>query len=254
MLTVQSRPFHGIFFLMFLQLLCACGDQKAQKVVDAGIDAHGGSAYVAFVLEFDFRNRHYTAARNGGIYQYTREFADSTGQIRDVLNNDGFIRYRNGLRVALPREREEAFSRSVNSVIYFALLPFGLNDAAVEKEWLEETTIDGQPYDVVRVTFDQSGGGDDHEDIFLYWFHRDRHTMDYLAYAYETDGGGLRFRKAVNPRSAGGILLQDYINYKPSDESVPLERLQSMFTSGQLEKLSEINLVDPTVGPYPEER
>ena len=113
-------------------IFSSCEDRKAQRIVDAAIEAHGGNNYRSFHLEFDFRDRHYTAARDGGIYAYTREFRDSTGDIRDVLNNEGFTRYRNGSAVSLPAEREAAFTRSVNSVIYFALLPFGLNDKAVD--------------------------------------------------------------------------------------------------------------------------
>ena len=231
-------------------IFSSCEDRKAQRIVDAAIEAHGGNNYRSFHLEFDFRDRHYTAARDGGIYAYTREFRDSTGDIRDVLNNEGFTRYRNGSAVSLPAEREAAFTRSVNSVIYFALLPFGLNDKAVNKEWLEETLVEGKPYDVVRVTFDPMGGGEDHQDIFLYWIHQEAHTMDYLAYAYETDGGGLRFRKAVNPREVRGIRFQDYLNYKPADETVALESLQKRFTSDSLELLSEVRLRNVQVTDY----
>ena len=239
-----------VCYLFLLHLLCACGDQKAQRIVDAAIATHGGSAYESFLLEFDFRERRYTAARDGGIFSYSREFTDSTGNIRDILDNSGFTRYGNGAVVSVTAGREAAFARSVNSVIYFALLPFGLNDDAVNKEWVGETTIEGEPYDVIRITFDQPRGGDDHNDIFLYWFHQHKNTMDYLAYSYETDGGGLRFRKAINPRKVGGIVLQDYINYKPQDENIPLEQLESMFVSGALEKLSEIKLENASVRDY----
>jgi hypothetical protein len=241
----------GCFSLLLL--LQGCGDHKAQGIVDAGIEAHGGEAYKSFFLEFDFRERHYTAARNGGIFRYTRTFTDSTGRINDVLENSGFTRYRNGEEVELAPGRKAAFKRSVNSVIYFALLPFGLNDDAVNKEWVGETTIDGEPYELIRVTFDASDGGEDHQDVFLYWFHQEKNTMDYLAYAYETDGGGLRFRKAENPRREGGILWQDYVNYKPADETVPLEQLESMFVAGTLEKLSEIRMENIHVGAYRQE-
>lgn len=235
-------------------VIISCGDDRGQQVVDDAIETHGGSAYESFLLEFDFRDRRYTAARNGGVFRYTREFTDSTGTIRDVLSNDGFIRYRNNVRVDLKREREQAFTRSVNSVIYFALLPFGLNDKPVNKEWLGETVIKGEPYDAVRVTFDKTGGGEDHQDVFLYWFHREKHTMDYFAYSYETDGGGLRFREAINPRTKNGILLQDYINYRPEDESVPIDSLKSMFESDQLKKLSEIRMENLKVSEYRAEK
>lgn len=249
----KNATFKNLVYCLPLIILSSCGDQKAQRIVDDAIEAHGGSAYESFLLEFDFRGTQYTAARNGGVFRYTREFTDSTGRIKDVLDNEGFTRYRNGAPVSLSAERRGAFMRSVNAVIYFTLLPFGLNDDAVIKEWIEETQIEGQPYDLIKVTFKSAGGGDDHQDVFLYWFHKEKHTMDYLAYSYETDGGGLRFRKAVNPKRIGGILLQEYLNYKPENESVPLEDLQQMFMSGTLEKLSEIRMNEVSVSGYRDE-
>ena len=236
--------------LCLLAGLCACKG-KPQRIVDDAIEAHGGRAYRSFHLSFDFRGRHYTAARRDGLFTYTRAFTDSTGRITDVLDNGGFTRYRNDTVLDIPVRRKQAFTRSVNSVIYFTLLPFGLNDDAVNKEWIKDTTIKGEPYHVVRVTFDRGGGGEDHEDIFLYWFHREKHTMDYFAYSYETDGGGLRFREAKNPREVGGILWQDYVNYRPGDESVPLDSLESMFVTGKLQKLSDISMENIAVSPHP---
>ena len=247
-----ARLLYSAFLFGLIYSLYSCQDRKAQGIVDKVIETHGGSAFESFFLEFDFRTTHFTVARNKGIFTYTREFKDSTGTIKDVLNNEGLTRYRNNSILPITDERKEAFTRSINSVIYFALLPFGLNDAAVNKEWIRETSINGEPYDLVRVTFDKIGGGEGHEDIFLYWFHQNKNTMDYMAYSYHTDGGGLRFRQAINPRKIGGILFQDYVNYKPADESIPIEELESMFISGSLEKLSEIKLVNVTVTEYKE--
>lgn len=243
MLQLPHRLLQLLFFSFCLTLsLVSCKPDPAQRLVDQAIQAHGGDAYESFALTFDFRNRHYTAIRDGGLFTYSREFRDSTGAIKDVLSNDGFTRYRDGSVVELQNERKKAFTNSVNSVIYFALLPFGLNDEAVNKAFVRETTIDGRIYDVVRVTFDKTDGGTDHQDVFQYWFDRDTHTMDYFAYTYETEGGGVRFRKAVNQRVSNGIRLQDYINYKPKNESVPLDSLEPMFVGGKLEILSEIKM------------
>lgn len=250
MIPPLTHPLQAFLFMGIFAALLSCGEGKSQRIVDAGIEAHGGAAYHAFHLEFDFRNRHYTASRKDGLFTYTREFTDTTGRIKDVLNNDGLIRYRNDSVLEIPEERRQAFTRSVNSVIYFALLPSALNDEAANKEWIEETTIKGEPYDLVRVTFDQAGGGEDHEDTFLYWFHQEKHTMDYFAYSYETEGGGIRFREATHPRKAGGILWQDYVNYKPEDEAVPLKELQSMFAADSLVRLSEIRMENIMVTPF----
>ena len=210
--------------------------------MDRAIARHGGERYEDTHVSFDFRDRHYTYTRQGGSYRYTRAFSDSTGQVEDVLTNEGFTRSVNGEPVSLPEEREKAFSNSVNSVIYFALLPYGLNDPSVNKQFVGKTEIEGSPYNVIKVTFDEKGGGADFEDQFLYWFNAETNTLDYLAYSYKTEGGGLRFRKGINPNEVGGIRFQDYVNYKPASKDVGLEALEDLYKKGELEVLSEINL------------
>lgn len=234
-----------LLFVCLTACLSSCKD-KAQRIVDDAIQTHGGPSFRSFVLSFDFRDRHYTAIHDKGLFTYTREFTDSTGQIRDVLDNEGFTRYRNGVVDPITEERKQAYTRSVNSVIYFTLLPFKLNDDAARKEWIGDITVREQPYDVIRVTFAEEGGGEDHQDVFLFWIHSDQKTMDYFAYSYVTEGGGLRFREAVNRRRVGDLLLQDYINYKPA-ESVPLDSLMPLFIAGQLQRLSEIRMENVSV-------
>ena len=216
--------------------------KKAQEIIDKAIAVHGNERFNNLNLAFDFRDRHYTAQRKDGVFTYTRSFTDSTGRVEDVLTNDIFNRKINGKLVNLPKERKQAFSQSVNSVIYFALLPFGLNDAAVKKKYLGETTIQGQPYHKIEVTFDQEGGGTDYEDTYIYWIHPKNFTLDYLAYSFHTDGGGLRFRKSYNARLIGGIRFQDYINYEPTTKNTALVDLDKNFEAGQLKELSRIEL------------
>ena len=217
-------------------------DPKAQEIVDKAILAHGGKNYENLNLAFDFRGRHYTATRKEGQYTYTRAFTDSTGQVQDFLSNEGFRREINGRPVDLPAERKQAFTNSVNSVIYFALLPFGLNDPAVQKAYLGEINLRGQPYHKIKITFAPDGGGVDHEDEFIYYIHQKTFLMDYFAYSYQTEGGGLRFRQAYNPQVVGGIRFQQYINYEPPQKEVPLTDLDKLFQAGQLKELSRIEL------------
>ncbi|GCC51535.1 hypothetical protein SanaruYs_17600 [Chryseotalea sanaruensis] len=215
----------------------------AQEIVDSAILAHGGKTFDKFQVDFDFRDKHYTAIRKGGEFTYIRAFTDSTGTYRDVLNNTGFTRHRNDTLQSLTDEKRKAFTNSVNSVIYFALLPFGLNDPAVVKELVGEEEVKGKRYFVIKVSFKQEGGGADFEDEFLYWIKSENYTVDYLAYSYHTNGGGIRFREAVNPQNVGGILWQDYINYKPADEKgTSLLQLMPMFKEGKLVELSSIEL------------
>lgn len=215
----------------------------AQQIVDRAIAAHGSEKLQQAVVEFDFRDRHYRAERDGGTYAYHRIFTDSTGQVHDVLTNDSFTRRKNGKEVALPEKQKRNFTASVNGVIYFALLPFSLNDQAVIKEYVGEATIKGEPYHKVLVTFQEEGGGEDHEDVFVYWFHQQRHTMDYLAYSYqEDDGMGTRFREAINSRDISGIRFLDYINYRTDSMQVPLEQYDRLFKAGHMEELSRVEL------------
>lgn len=213
-----------------------------QKIIDRAIQAHGGKIYEKARISFDFRDIHYVILKTPSRYEYSREFTDSLGVVLDKLNNGGFVRTRNGQEVTLPEERINAFGNSVNSVAYFALLPYGLNDEAANKSWLQESELEGNRYDVVHVDFSEDGGGVDFEDEFLYWINQESGRMDYLAYTYHTEGGGVRFRKAVNSRIINGILFQDYENYKPADKNTPLGDMEEMYKNGKLELLSEIRL------------
>ncbi|GAB3540583.1 hypothetical protein GCM10027443_38710 [Pontibacter brevis] len=246
------RPTAIVLLLLALfSVGCTKNDtSEAQTIVDRAIAAHGGQHLDQGVVSFTLRDRQYRALRDNGAYVYSRTFTeDSTGQrIHDVLSNSGFKRTTDGQEVDLPQERKEAYSASVNSVIYFALLPYFLNDPAVQKQYIGETTVKGEPYHEVQVTFAAEGGGEDHEDVYVYWIHQERNTMDYLAYNFKEEDGsiGTRFREATNPREVGGVRFQDYINYT-SKEDFPLQNYERAFEAGKLEKVSEINLEDVQV-------
>ena len=99
---------------------------EVEKIVDAAIAAHGGELYQKTAISFDFRGTHYSIFKSPTAFEYRREFTDSTGQVVDVLNNTGFTRKVNGVLIdTLTEERVGAFSRSVNSVAYFAFCPMG---------------------------------------------------------------------------------------------------------------------------------
>jgi hypothetical protein len=223
---------------------------EAEKIVDAAIDAYGGALYETSAITFDFRGTHYSIFKSPTAFEYSREFTDSTGQVVDVLNNAGFTRKVNGVLIdTLTEERIGAFSRSVNSVAYFAFLPYGLNDAAAIKTYLGKTTIKGKEYHQVKVTFQAEGGGDHFEDEFLYWFGVDNSQMDYMAYSYHTDGGGVRMRDVRATREVGGIRFQDYNNLKAARKETPLDSMQVLYETGALVKLSEINLENIKTSP-----
>ncbi len=214
---------------------------EAQKIVDKAISAHGGEKYKDLTVEFDFRKRHYKAERKDGHYTYERIFTDKSDQkIHDILNNDTIIRTINGKQVHLNEKQISGYSNSINSVIYFVLLPYFLNDPAVMKDYLGEESINGSNYKKVKVTFKQKGGGKDFEDEYIYWFNNETYTMDYLAYNYRVNGGGARFRSAYNIRTIKGIRFADYINYKPIEKTLDVNSFGELFQNQGLEQLSKI--------------
>ncbi|WP_417364456.1 DUF6503 family protein, partial [Galbibacter sp.] len=104
-----------------------------------------------------------------------------------------------------------------------------------------EAEIIDKKYYEVKVTFAQDGGGTDHEDEYMYWIAKDNFTVDYFAYKFYTGEGGIRFRKAYNPRMVNGIRFVDYENYKLEPwKSVDLQNIEELFEAGKLELLSKI--------------
>lgn len=236
-----------LFFLSFL-IFFNCKEENqeiltAQDIIDNSIVASGGEKFDNSIIDFDFRDKHYHAKRNNGEFELVRTFKDSIKKTTDFLTNKGFERHINNKKIEVPDSMVSRFSASVNSVHYFSVLPYGLNDKAVIKELLKETTINNTEYYKVKVTFKQDGGGEDFEDIFVYWIDKQNFKVDYLAYSYkEYDGAGLRFREAINERFVNGLRFVDYNNYKPSKTDVTVYELDNMFVNNKLALLSKIEL------------
>jgi hypothetical protein len=219
-----------------------------QEIVDGSIKVSGGEQYKSSMISFDFRGHHYVMEphESGRILKRIR-FTDSV-TVTDVKQGNEFQRLMNDSVVAVPDSMAIRYANSINSVHYFAYLPYGLNDPAVNKKLLGEVTVDGRPYYEVQVTFDREGGGKDYEDVYVYWFNKQNLKPDYLAYEFETDGGGLRFRKAYNERYVGGIRFVDYYNYE-SEVGIHPSLLDSLYQAGKLRLLSKIELRNIEVNP-----
>lgn len=244
----------NIFLLFIAVFLLSCENNatnnssteveapSAATLIQKAIDNHGGEVYKKVAIDFDFRDRHFHVEGIGGDFTYIRSFSDTTGtQFRDMLTNSAFSREINGEKQQLTPKDSAAYANSVNSVVYFALLPYFLQDAAVQSSYLGEVTIKGEPYHKIKVTFQQDGGGKDFDDEYIYWLHKDKNTMDYLAYNYQVDGGGARFREAYNVRTIEGIRFADYINYKPTTGTLDVVTFDDLFAQGKMEELSRID-------------
>ena len=235
-----------ILILVAIVLFTNCTEHKeinAQTITDNAITVSGGDKIKNSTINFDFRNRHYKAVRNNGNFQFERQFKDSLNNITDVLSNDGYKRFINNELVKVADSMIPRYSASVNSVHYFSVLPFGLNDAAVNKEFLNDVEIKGNTYHKIKITFNQEGGGEDFEDVFVYWINTKTFKTDYIAYSYiESDGVGLRFREAFNERFVNGIRFVDYNNYKATDTENSVLKLDEHYKNNTLKFLSKIEL------------
>ncbi len=232
-----------IIIVTLAVLINACGTRTdPQKIIDMVIQNHGGDRYENVRVSFDFRGRHYILLHKNGFFQYERHFSNSTGEIKDVLNNQGFKRYLDQHDITDTVKKAASYARSVNSVAYFALLPYRLNDPAVNKSYLGTGEIKKELYHKILITFDQEKGGDDYSDQFVYWIHAKDLTMEYFAYLYYTDGGGKRFRAPINVRTVGGIRFADYENYRQTDDSIKVHDYDKEYNQGRLELLSKIEL------------
>ncbi|ALJ06586.1 hypothetical protein APS56_16230 [Pseudalgibacter alginicilyticus] len=216
-------------------------DTATDIVNDAIVEA-GGTAFETSKVTFVFRDKLYQATRTGGLFKLEQQFVSEGDTIHNVLTNTKFTQFVNSKEQVLNDTLVSKYKNALNSVHYFSVLPYGLNAEAVNKVVIGEVEIKGDIYQKIKVTFNEIGGGDDFDDVFMYWFHKEKKTTDYLAYKYHTNGGGIRFREAKNVRRINTLLIADYNNYKPKTSDIDFYNIDRLFNSGELELLSEINL------------
>ena len=231
-----------LFGLGILILLFGCQQEPdAQEFIDKAIEVAGGEAYSSFSLEYSFRDKTYLSKRNGGDFAYKRIAIDGTDTIHDTFSNSRpFERLVNGVPAKVADSMADRYSNSINSVNYFVFLPYGLNDEAVNKRYINKVQAMDKSFHLIEVTFDEQGGGKDFEDVYLYWINAETNKIEFLAYSFEVDGGGIRFREAFNERYIGKIRFVDYRNYKPESKEVKLVELLDHFMEGRLELVSTI--------------
>jgi hypothetical protein len=246
---------------LFLLGACQSADNAppdpppAAAIVDSAVAAHGGAVLDRAVVRFNFRGDPYRIRQDEGQFHYRRTYTDSLGRtVQDGLTNDGAYRVVEGDTVTLSDDERSDLRTTVNSVSYFALLPHPLGDAAVQPEYSGRDTLDGVPYHRIRVTFRRQGGGDDWQDIFMYWFRTDTYAMDYLSYAFGLAPGdtdtGTRFREAYNVRRVNGVRVADYLNY--TSDTLATDRMHlypSLWKQDALEQVSRVEIDSVQVQP-----
>ncbi len=249
----RGTHIRGILLLLpLLALSCAGPGDPAAQVVEESIRTHGGAEFERSQVTFQFREADFRVIRDQGRFLYERTFTDSDGRlIREGMENDETWREVEGERTSLSPQDRARVETAVNSVVYFGFLPFRLDDPAVVLRDLGEGEVGGEPYRKIEVTFLEEGGGGDWEDRFVYWFHARDHTLDYLAYRFDPGSDGTRFRRAVNRRSVGDIVVQDYENYAAVEDISDIAEYDALLGSDGLRLVSMVELEGVEVSPLP---
>lgn len=245
-------------FLTFVIALASCNTSQnkqpsAESVTKKAIEVSGKDTFKNSKVSFFFRGKKYTSKGQCGNFVFSRISKKNDTVLMDKFEPGiSLKRYINDSLIQVSDSLANKISESINSVHYFVQLPYRLNDKAVNKTYLGLDTLKNKVYHKLAVSFEQEGGGSDYQDNYLYWFGKDDYKLDYLAYSFVVNGGGIRFREAYNERNIEGIRFVDYRNYKPKSENVKLRTISDAFKKQQLKLLSKIENQNIQVEKYEE--
>lgn len=212
---------------------------KADSILHLALKVHGVANFINNTYRFTFRNKTFSIGNINDEFTYQSWYTKEGDSIKNVLKRNKITQWINKQEKVLTEDEKVKFTEALNSVIYFATLPLKLQDQAVIPEWKGTTSIKGKNYLQLGITFQKEGGGTDHDDEFMYWINDSTHQIDYLAYNYQVNKGGVRFRSAYNKRNVNDIIFQDYVNFK-AKVGTPLTDLPVLYELGELEQLSLI--------------
>ena len=225
-------------------------------IVDRSIAHHGGPLYEASEISLDLCSLSgcfdIVVRTQGGVFEHVVTREDG---MRVRVTNDTVERWEGGAKVPVEPEEEARRRRFVSARVYFAFLPYRLNDPGVRKLDLGVVDWEGRRLHQVRVGFGERPPGGDAgsetgqtSDEYMYWFDPETGEIVYFAYDFVGEPSGLRFRRAVNPRRIGGILFFDQENLGRDGDGLDVGQIDPRFAS-RLPKISVVELRDIQVRP-----
>ncbi len=213
---------------------------SADEVLEQAAEAHGLTREARLDVAFTFRGVPHRIHLDGTDVRYERTVDDAVHR----LVGDQLTIVSDGEPLEVEPARADALRRSLNSVAYFATLPRPLFDDAVIATALGRTRLADQRWDTVEVRFRAEGGGDDHEDVFRYWFDPKTHEMGFLAYTFAVNEGGVRLRRVVRRHEHDGVVLVDWANHGLDGPDHTIDDAVAAYERGELPQLSTIALED----------
>ncbi len=226
---------------------------KRLPIVDRAIAYHGGDRYTSSETTLDSCSKsgcsRVRARLDDGRFDLEVEGSTRAGTLRVRADNDSTLAWLDGRPLTLDREQAVRRRDWLMQRVYFAFLPFRLNDPSVWKEDLGLETWGDRTLHRVRISF-TPGSSTDADDAYTYWF--DAQTAQVVRFAYEYDGapGGIRFRRTFNPRRIGGILFFDQENYGAEGSDLSVDMITPEFAE-TLPLVSTVRFENIRVGELP---
>ncbi len=227
----------------------AVSEERVEQsaLVDRAIAQHGGEAYGHTETSLDI------CSKSGCFHVETRTQKDrfdfkvagkASGRHREVSSVGGLTTVKlDGETIAVDGTAMQRHIDWAMARIYFCFLPYRLNDPGVYKQDLGLTDWGGRTFHRIKVTF-EPGSSTDASDEYMYWFDPETARLEFFAYTYDDNGGGLRFRRAINHRRFGGILFFDQENFGTEGAGLSVDLIDEAFVRNKLRHVSTVRLED----------
>lgn len=229
-----------------LLVATALWPQEGLEIVRRSIDYHGGDLYekteVALRLCSGSGCYDVRAWRDGGLYEHQVAGPVSAGHREVIATNDSLRHWADGVEQAVESPADEQSLRDwATARLYFAFLPFRLNDPGVRQHDLGLESWGGRDLHKVKITF-RAGSSSDAQDEFLYWFDPETSRLEQFAYSYDGSPGGLRFRTLEDYRRVGGILFSDQSNLGIEGDGLSVDQITPDYVASALRLISRVRL------------
>lgn len=245
----------AVWCLAALAALAALGkpplEVQSLPIVSAAIAYHGGDLYRASTTELDLCSKsgcfHISATVDGDRFDLSARRDDEGRSRRVRVTNDTVEQWVDGQSVSVAPGETQRLRDWVMQRVYFAFLPFRLDDPSVRKQDLGFEIWGNRRLQKVKITF-AAGSSTDADDEYLFWFEPESGRVAQFAYSFQGSPGGLRFRKAINSRRIGGILFFDQENYGVEGEGLRVDQMTPAFVK-TLRRVSTVRLENIEVRP-----
>ncbi len=247
------RPLRLAILLVGLLTTAAGGaGDEGLSIVHRAIELHGGDLYEHSSISFDLCSGSgcydISVETDDGLYRHRVAGPVSAGHREVEADNDTVRHWHEGEERPVTPAEEQRLRDWATARIYFALLPYKLNDPGVRQRDLGLERWGDRDLHKVKVTF-RAGSSTDAEDEFLYWFDPETARLEQFAYSFAGEPGGLRFRPLHDHRRVGGILFFDQTNLGIDGDGLSVDLIDPDYVERAMRPVSTVRLENIEVVP-----